>query len=204
MEDWNMIVTVREGGFKQAFKELEEFGPIERTGFFNVLVMRASNVPRMMETLRERILDGSDILSILARVVPANHTFGFQTPEEFEKSARDIVLAWAPEMAGKGFHVRMHRRGFKGRLSTPDEERFLDDSILDHLKESGSSARINFDDPDVVIAVETVGQQAGLSLWTREELDRYPFLGLVHRSGPASVPVNPHGDSGYRMEAVHH
>ena len=83
MEDWNMIVTVREGGFKQAFKELEEFGPIERTGFFNVLVMRASNVPRMMETLRERILDGSDILSVLARVIPANHNFGFPTHDAF-------------------------------------------------------------------------------------------------------------------------
>jgi hypothetical protein len=28
------------------------------------------------------------------------------------------------------------------------------------------------------VAVETVGTQAGLSLWTREDLKRYPFLRL--------------------------
>jgi hypothetical protein len=27
-----------------------------------------------------------------------------------------------------------------------------------------------------VIDLETVGHEAGVSLWTREELERYPFL----------------------------
>ena len=187
MEDWNVIVTVREGGYKRAFKVLEEFGPVNRTGFFNVLVMKAGNVPRMMETLRDWSLQGSDILSILSRVVPANHTFSFQAPEEFQARAREIVLSWAPDLAGKEFHVRMHRRGFKGRLSTADEERLLDEVVLEALEKAGNPGRINFSNPDLVVAVETVGQQAGLSLWTREELERYPFLGLVNTHRPAEV-----------------
>jgi tRNA(Ser,Leu) C12 N-acetylase TAN1 len=39
-------------------------------------------------------------------------------------------------------------------------------------------ASIDFQDPDAILAVETVGQRGGLSLWTREQLRTYPFLGL--------------------------
>jgi tRNA(Ser,Leu) C12 N-acetylase TAN1 len=35
---------------------------------------------------------------------------------------------------------------------------------------------VSFDNPDAIIAVETIGNQAGMSLWFREDLQRYPFL----------------------------
>ncbi len=73
-------------------------------------------------------------------------------------------------------HVRLYRRGFKGRLSSHDEERFLDDALLQALEAAGTPRRITFDDPDAVIDVETLGNWAGLSLWTRADLARYPFL----------------------------
>jgi hypothetical protein len=34
--------------------------------------------------------------------------------------------------------------------------------MLDQLEQSGSPCKINFDDPDVIIVVETVAQQAGI------------------------------------------
>ena len=40
----------------------------------------------------------------------------------------------------------------------------------------GRPGRINFDDPDHVIDIETVGSRAGLSLWARDDLRCYPFL----------------------------
>ena len=33
-------------------------------------------------------------------------------------------------------------------------------------------------DPDAILAVETIGTEGGMSLWTREDLTAYPFLGL--------------------------
>jgi tRNA(Ser,Leu) C12 N-acetylase TAN1 len=86
------------------------------------------------------------------------------------------VLAWAPALAGKSFHVRLHRRGFKGRLSTPEEERFFDDALLGALQSTGAPGSLAFDDPDAIIQIETVGNRAGISLWSREDLARYPFL----------------------------
>jgi tRNA(Ser,Leu) C12 N-acetylase TAN1 len=80
------------------------------------------------------------------------------------------------DLRGKSFHVRLHRRGFKGRLSSQNEEGFLDGVLLEALEQSGTPGRITFADPDAIIAVETVDGQAGLSLWTREEMQRYPFI----------------------------
>lgn len=68
--------------------------------------------------------------------------------------------------------------GFKSRLSTIEEEKFLGTYILEQLEQSGSPCKINFDNPDVIIAVETVAQQAGISIWSREDIEHYPILKL--------------------------
>ena len=72
--------------------------------------------------------------------------------------------------------MRMHRRGFKGRLSSHEKERFLDDILLEALRKAGTPGHITFENPDAIIAVETIMNWAGLSLWTREQLQRYPFI----------------------------
>ena len=93
-------------------------------------------------------------------------------------AAGAVALSWVLELAQSAFHVRMHRRGFKGRLSSQDEERFLDSVLLAALEEAGTPGRITFEDPDAIISVETVGQRAGMSFWRRDDLERYPFLRL--------------------------
>jgi hypothetical protein len=35
---------------------------------------------------------------------------------------------------------------------------------------------ITFENPDAIIAVETIANWAGLSLWTRWQLKRYPLI----------------------------
>lgn len=176
MQKWNAVISVNETGFKRAFDVFGNFGEVKRTEFFNVLLMRAENPREMLEVLRARSLDRPDSLSFLARLVPVTQTFIFNAADEFENKAKEIVLTWAPQLANKSFHVRLRRRGFKGRLSSVDEERFLDTVLLESLEQNGTPGRIAFESPDAVIAIETVGTWAGLSLWTREELERYPFI----------------------------
>jgi tRNA(Ser,Leu) C12 N-acetylase TAN1 len=177
MRDWNVVVSVRERGYRQARELLGEFGPVAKTDFYNVLVLKVDNIAELLEALRERLATDEKARSSLARVMPVTRSFTFQTPEEFESKAREAVPAWVPELAGKSFHVRMHRRGFKGRLSSQDEERFLDGFLMEHLEKAGTPGHITFEDPDAIIDVETIGQDAGLALWTRDDLKRYPFLG---------------------------
>jgi hypothetical protein len=70
----------------------------------------------------------------------------------------------------------MYRRGFKGKLSSPDEERFLDKVLLEALERAGTPGHITFENPDAIVVVETLGQRCGMSYWTREDLQRYSFV----------------------------
>ncbi|UFS70152.1 THUMP domain-containing protein [Geomonas sp. RF6] len=178
MNDWNVVVTVYEGGYNHARRVLEPYGPVAKSDFFNVLLMRVEDPRRLLDAITEEAAREPAKLHAIARLMPVLQTFTFQSPMDFEQKARNAVTAWLPSLEGKRFHLRMHRRGFKGKLSTMDEERFLDTYLLEALQMAGMPARISFDNPDVIIALETVGPRAGLSLWTREELQRYQLLHL--------------------------
>ncbi len=179
MRDWNVVASTREEAFVPAVRFLGRWGRVERTDYYNVVVLRVGDRAAFLEELRDSIEAEPGILNLVGRVVPAERTFDYQGREEFEQQAREVALAWVPLLAGKSFHVRMHRRGFKRQLSSQEEEQQLADLLLDELAQAGSPGRITFEDPDAILAIETVGGRAGLSLWSREDRKRYPFLGLT-------------------------
>jgi tRNA(Ser,Leu) C12 N-acetylase TAN1 len=178
MQDWNVVISVREGGYSAARDLLRDFAVVGRTHYFNVLVAKVADPLALLQMLSELSTTVPDIPNFLARVVPLGVTFNFESAEQFETQARDAVLQWASQLAGKSFHVRVHRRGFKAELPSPKEEFMLAEVLLEATQKAGSPATISFDDPDAIIAVETVDNRAGLSLWSREDLRRYPLLGL--------------------------
>lgn len=178
MQDWNVVISVREGGYPAARDLLREFAEVGRTHYFNVLVAKVADPRALLETLSELSTTVPDIPNFLARVVPLVVTFNFESPEHFETQAREAVLQWADQLAGKSFHVRVHRRGFKHELPSPQEEQMLAEALLETMDKAGTPGRISFENPDAIVAVETVDDRAGMSLWTRDELSRYPLLGL--------------------------
>jgi tRNA(Ser,Leu) C12 N-acetylase TAN1 len=112
----------------------------------------------------------------IARVAPAMRTFDFSSAESFKDNAISIVLEWLPSLAEKSFHARLHRRGPKLYLHTPDVERFLNDVIMEATAKAGLPGRISFTDPDAVMVIDTVDDRAGLALWTREDIARHRLL----------------------------
>ncbi len=176
MPDWNVVVSVREDGYTRARQLLQRFGTVCHTDYYNVLVLRVDDPHQFLDDLKERIEEDPTILTAIARVAPAMRCFDFQSHDDFESKAREAALAWVPNLARKTFHVRLHRRGLKGQLPGLEEERFLDDTLLEALQRAGTPGRISFENPDMVLAVDTVGHRAGLGLWTRDDLRRYPFL----------------------------
>ena len=174
MQEWNAVITVHD--FKKACDILGDYGRVQRTEFYNTLFMKVQDVHEQLEALLDRSVENHEFLSFLSKIIPVSSTFTFQSPEEFEKKSKEMILAWIDELAGKGFYVRMHRRGFKGRLSSLEEEQFLDNVLLEALAEAGTPGHVTFENPDAIIAVETIANWAGLSLWTREQLERYPFI----------------------------
>lgn len=177
MNDWNAVITVREGGFVTACTFLGPFGQVRKTDFFNTLVMRVADPFQLLAEL-QGFADNPAIAGWLSRFMPMQQRFSYQSVEGFEQHCREAVLEWLPRLANARFHVRMHRRGFKGKLSSVEEERFLDDFLLNRLVEAGTPGKVAFEDPDAIIALETVGPQAGMSLFNRKELQRFSILHL--------------------------
>lgn len=178
LQDYNVVITVHEHRHQRAGRLLSEFGEVRRTDFFNVLLLKVDSIGIFLQRLSTRIASEPSQQDCLSHVMPAFTTYIFQSTEEFELKARRAVTPWLAALAGTTFHVRMHRRGFKGRLSSQEEERFLDHYLMERLNREGAGGKVAFTDPDVIVAVETVAQWAGLSYWRREELQRYPFLTL--------------------------
>lgn len=178
MQEWNVVATVREGGYRRARELLGALGEVSGTDYYNVLVLEVASPERFLEDLRELAENDPDVEQCVARAVPAARTFVYQSPEDFERQAKNILAEWIPDLASASFHVRFHRRGFKGRVSSQNEEQALDAYIMQCLAERGAEGRVSFDDPDFIIAIETVGQRAGLSLWSREQRQRHAMLRL--------------------------
>jgi hypothetical protein len=178
MRDWNVIATVRDGEFVAARRLLDRFVKVDRTHYFNVLIGKVDDTAGFLRSLADWFSSHPDQAELLGHVGVFPLTFSFQSPEEFETQARAAAESFVPRLANKRFHVRFHRRGFKGQLATPDEERFLDGVLLGALERAGTPGTITFEDPDAIVALETIDNRAGFAVYEREELLRYPFLHL--------------------------
>jgi len=178
MSNWNIVATTVEGKYNQALSFLVQFGTVKPTAYYNVVMLQVHDVPGFMAALAAEWETRGGRLALLQRAVPMTHTFNFSDRHGFGRRAAEIVLAWVPQLVGKTFHVRMHRRGFKEQMSSEKEEQMLNTVIVEATAHAGRAATVSHDDPDAVAAVETIGSHAGMSLWFREDLQRYPFLKL--------------------------
>jgi tRNA(Ser,Leu) C12 N-acetylase TAN1 len=177
--DWNVIITVYDQrGLRRARRFLSRYGEVARTHFHNVLVLQVPNTEAFLEAMAGALEGNAGIFNDISRLMPAHATFSFESVAEFEDKARSIARQWTDRLAGKAFHVRLHRRvgETSAKLRTHTEEVLLDNAILQHLSETGQPGRVRFEDPDYVIDIETVGLRAGMSIWSRDDLRRFPFL----------------------------
>lgn len=191
MIDWNVIVTVRRD-FDRAVGLLRKFGAVERTGLFNVIVMRVTDVRALLDQIAD-LPTAERFFATISHVVPITRKLSFATADDFERKTRDIVLGWVPELSGKSMHVRMRRRGHKGEIHGLEIEQRIGRALLDELAHRGTPGRFALDDPDVVIVIETLHDEAGLALWTRADLERYPFLRASIERGASrlAAPASP-------------
>lgn len=178
MESWNLVATTAEGKYTQALKFLASFGIVKPTAYYNVVMMYIRDTSQLMTQLAKEWQTQDGRLLLFRRIVPVTHTFNFSDRAMFVRKAQELTIDWMPRLAGCTFHVRMHRRGFKDQLSSVEEEQILNSAIIDATGKAGKRAAVSLDDPDAVIAVETIGSKAGMSLWFREDLQRYPFLNI--------------------------
>ena len=176
MKDWNAIVCVYQESFRRALRALQEFGSVERSPFYNVLVMKVEDPAALLKAIEERAKEHPALYDAISRIAPAMLGFDFDSADDFLEKAKSIVIEWAPQLAWNSFHVRFHRRGAACDLPTPDVERSLDNALLETLRGVGTPGSVSFSDPDAVIAIDTIDNRAGMGLWRRADLERHRLL----------------------------
>jgi tRNA(Ser,Leu) C12 N-acetylase TAN1 len=176
MIDWNVVITIYQEGLTRTLHALHDLGTIERTAYYNILVMRVDDPRETLAAIERRTDERPALYDAISRVAPAMRNFQFQSAETFQEAAKSILLEWTPQLAGRSFHVRWHRRGTKHDLRKSDMERFFDGVVIEATKLDGQPATVSFTDPDVVVAIDTIDDRAGMALWTREELAQHRLL----------------------------
>ena len=151
-------------------------GAVIPSPFSNVVTMRVDDLEGILDDLLAAFTADPRVRASVSRFVPLQHTFTFRSNDAFERNVAATSSEWTEDLAGKSFHVRVHRRGGDTRLDAADEAALVGQVVLDALQAAGTNGRVDFDDPDAVIDIETVGNEAGMSLWTRADLNDYPFL----------------------------
>lgn len=175
--DWNVVAVPAERCFGEARRLLQAFGAVQRTHYLNVLALAAADPPRaFLDALMAELARDPTRRALLARVAPCEETFDFQDLADFDLRAREAALRRVDALPGRSFHVRIHRRGLKRDFERLVRERLLGEALLAETKARGAVGRIGYDDPDVVVALETIDRRAGLMVWTREDLARFPLL----------------------------
>ncbi len=176
MKDWNLVISVYRDGYNRALRALRPLAPVERSPYYNVLVMNARDPMELLAAIERRTEEVPALYDAISRVAPAMRSFDFASELEFREKAVAAMLEWLPRLAGRSFHVRLHRRGAAHDLRSQDAERFFDDTLLEAAKQAGAPGRISFTDPDVVIAIDTIDDRVGLGLWTRHDLVEHRLL----------------------------
>jgi len=176
MWTFNVVVTkASDGRYRHLLDELAPLGEFRSTTFLGVILGQVTDRLAFLERLRTeraaRLLAFQD----LGRVVPVDRVFTFHL-EEFLHKAQEALRPYLPELAGKHFYVRLERRGLKGQIVSPEAERSLDAFVKGELEQQGEVAEVDFEHPDAIVVVETIGDRCGVGLLTREMLERYDFV----------------------------
>ncbi|MCX7892693.1 MAG: THUMP domain-containing protein [Burkholderiales bacterium] len=177
--DWNAIVTVTPGPHheRDALGALARFGRFHRTAFKGVCAGRVEDPVAFLEAIRAAREAGEPWAGEIGRVIPVERTFAF-TPESFADELKAAVAPFAERLASGTFCVRVERRGMAGALDTPRIEREVADHIAALAEARGVLLRTALEDPDFLIAAETLGGECGVMLIPRALRSRYPFLQL--------------------------
>ena len=180
MPTWNVVATSQMNQERRLLAEVGDLGSFWPTGFREVIAGLVPDPAAFLELLRERWDARPFIQDVLSTVTPMQPCFPF-TLENLLSRLEEHARPLAPEIGEKPFYVRVKRRGHKGELSSQEVEQALDRFLKEEIAALGLGPTIDFKNPEVIVAVEIIHNQAALGLITRELKARYrgSFLGFL-------------------------
>lgn len=177
-EAWNVLATAKDRDQRHLARRLKRYGDFRWTSFRGVLIGRVEDHEAFFEQLRRSEEDRPGFLDPLAKLVPIDRVIAF-TVETFAERLKEAVLLYAERIGSGSFYVRIERRGHAGEIHSQRLEQELDQALLDQLRACGETPSVDFKDPDLIVAAETVGDVCGVGAITRDQRARFPFVRML-------------------------
>jgi len=159
--DWNVVVMTGPGGVMKAITALRPLGVLRPTPHGGVAVghIDAEDVLGAATRLHE---EEPRRFEFVQRLVPIERVLSYPRDDVTEALCAALAESGA-RVAGKKFYVRCRLRGLESRLEARAVERAIGSYLCELATLSGQPAKVSFDDPDVVVQIEVVGDTVGYS-----------------------------------------
>ena len=172
--DWNILATSQSGHQHALLACLESLGDFEPSPSRDVVVGVVSERYMFLDTVAARLHRDQRLPASLGRIIPVDRTVTL-SEEDPTHSLEALVAEMAPLIGSRTYHVRLDLHGHS-ELHGQQLQARLADVAWDVLSAAGPRPTVNFEDPDVVLQVEVVGDTAGAVLVDRRLRELYPFL----------------------------
>ena len=156
--EFNILATTERISESRAGSELwmllraagDEFPVVERMGIWGIIVAKTSLDPaEAVAKMREEFIKKPDGIQALFRVIPIQRL----VPTNLEEIVKATTELGAVMPANVSYRITVEKR--RTRLGSHE----IIDAIADKFPH-----KVNLDDPDWVILVETAGKQTGISV----------------------------------------
>lgn len=175
MREWNILVTALWGQGKKVLQVLTQHGEFKSSGFKDVLQGHVEDVRFFLEKLELMRQENPDRINALSQIVPLERTFYFKLPDLMDK-LKETISPYIEKIEDKKFYVRVKRRGHKSELSSQEMEKEIAGFFVENFENAGKQAHVGFNDPDVILVVETIANWAGVAWITRDMKEKYPLV----------------------------
>jgi len=175
MKDWNVVLTAFMNQGRRLLRMIDSLGEFQDSGFHEVFLGKVPDMEAFLEDLRRRWEEEPEFSEVLSTVVPIRQVFPF-TLENLLSRLQEATQVLLDDIGESSFYVRMKRRGHKGELSSLAVEQQLDAFLKQECERRGQKCHIDFDQAEKIVVIETIHNQCGIGLVTREMKARYPFI----------------------------
>ena len=172
---WNVIATALEGQRDLLRLALKRLGRFRGSGYRNIVIGEVPDPLAFLPQVAEAMAASRHLQMSLGKLLPIERVVPFTAVDAVETLAA-AAEPFLDRLAGGTFFVRMERRGLCNEVHSSETERAVGACLVAALEKRGCVPQVRFKDPDHVVVIESIGEEAGLGLIPRAMRTAFPFV----------------------------